>query len=92
MQEGGEAAEWSPWAPAQERNPGGGGGAGEDGGLNPQEATQTPQERSRVVGLLMLLNLLQVGLELHLLFGNTREKKKKTLPSALYTGVIIGMC
>lgn len=66
-----ETALWSPRAATQEGDPGGDGGAREAGRLDAQEPTQPAKQRGRVVGLLMLLDLLQIGLKLHLLPWNT---------------------
>ena len=74
MQVEGEAAERGTGASAKQGHPGGGRGSGEAGRLNPQQqTTQVPQQRGGVVGLLVLLNLLQVGLELHLLLWHAGE-------------------
>ena len=63
-----DAAQRGARATAEEGHPG---GAGEAGRLDAQQPAQPAQQRGGVAGLLVLLDLLQVGLELHVLLGHT---------------------
>lgn len=63
-----EAALWSSGAAAQQRDPG---RAREVRRLDTKETTQPSEQRGGVVGFLVFFNLLQIGLKLHILLGNT---------------------
>jgi hypothetical protein len=76
-----EAREGGAGAPAQERDSGRGSRAREIVRLDAQKTTQAAQERSGVIGLLVLLNLLQIVLELHVLFGNAERQRDNLYPT-----------
>lgn len=68
MQVKGEATQWSPRAPAQQGDPG---GARKVRGLHTKKTTQPSQQWGGVVGFFMFFDLLQIGLKLHLVLGDT---------------------
>lgn len=63
-----KATKWSSRSTAQQRNPG---GAGEVRGLDTKKTSQSSEQGSGVIGLLVFSDLLQIRLELHLLFSDT---------------------
>lgn len=75
MEVEGEAREGGAGTPTQERDSRRGSRAREIGRLDAQKTTQAAQEGSGVIGLLVLLNLLQIVLELHVLFGNAERQR-----------------